>query len=238
MRKYLGLLFGAIVITLSSIQAEEVIIETAEGESYLLNVDGNDSFERVLETIAQTVDEISPGNTENMQGLQMHFASPYARAVVVQVPKKLQSSLRSYATELTTTEKDDITYILRTLANSSLPKIKSAESTLKKAGDRIDHIHPLHFLGHIFTSEELKVCARNIRERSWVWSGFVNGSIVTLTEENKKNNVASFLQNFADRVKIDVNLLIPLQQAGKWERFVTTLIDNVPREAGGGRYDQ
>lgn len=163
---------------------------------------------------------------------------PEGYKMVMQLAKKPRAIPRSYAAGVAASEAADISYIVKTLANSSLPKIKSAESALKKAGDRIDPIHPLQFLGYVFTTEELKVAIRNLQGRSWVWSDFISGLTDTLAEENGKNNIQPYLQDFANKINVNVNIIAPLQQAGKWDKFVTTLIDIVPRADGSGRYDQ
>lgn len=214
----------------------EIVIENEAGESFVLHVGAGDTFEEVCRSIDKIALNSTFDRASSSKDLNMFIPSA-SGPITVQIARGVRPAPRSYEAGITQAQVADIAYILRTLANSSLAKIKTAESSLKKAGQRIDDIHPLHFLGCIFTNEELKVCARNIKGRSWVWKGFVNGSIDTLTEENAKNNVAPYLNDFADRVKVDVNLLIPLQAAGKWEKFVIALIDAVPREGNTDRYD-
>ena len=224
---YLKAMLASLVLLPIAGTTKEIVVETETGESYVLHVGKHDTFDEVFESIAKVA---------NVNASEFRVMSA-SQPLVLKVAKTVRSAPRSFEAGITQANAADITYILRTLANSSLPRIKAEESSLKKAGQRIDDIHPLHFLGYIFSNEELKVCARNIKGRSWVWKGFLNGSVVTLTEEQGKNNVLPHLNEFAARVNIDANLILPSLQAGRWEKFVTTLIDAVPRESGGNRYD-
>lgn len=162
----------------------------------------------------------------------------YEDRLLVQFAKKMRNGARSYEAGVTSSEAADIGYILKTLSNSSLPKIKGAESSLKKAGDRIDAVHPLQFLLVVFLNEELKVAIRNLKGRAWVWSNFLNGITETLEEENGKNNILPYLQNFAAILNVDVNQLTPFQTNNRWEKFVTTLITIIPRAESADRYHQ
>lgn len=222
------------------VNAEHVVVESSSGETYVLHVDPQDCFLDVVESIQACYAAQDPLAEENGGEEQIHTfkVRMLSRGVSAeQLAKKVRAVARSYAAGATASESADIGYIVKTLANSSLPKIKSAESSLKKAGDRIDPVHPLQFLACIFTNEELKVCVRNLQGRAWVWKDFLSGITETLAQEDARGNVLPYLQDFATRIKIDANILLPILQAGKWERFVNTLIEIVPREGGTDRYN-
>jgi hypothetical protein len=145
---------------------------------------------------------------------------------------------RDYNVPVTKSEKDDLTHIVHTLARSSLAKLGTSKSSLKKVGDRIDHLHPLRFLTIIFTDEELKADIRVIRTRSWVWDTFFEGLADSLQEESKNNNILpEYIEDFSKNVGIDPNLITPSIQARKWKELVNILIDKVPRSGDPGRYE-
>lgn len=221
--------------------AEVVVIENDQGENFVIEINEDDTFLNVVNSIeGLSLREMNPveGNFEASEDFTFTVRR-VSREVSFNemLAKKFMVEPRSYAYGIKPSECADITYIVKTMANSSLPKIKIAESSLKKAGERIDHLHPFYFLSCIFTSEELKVCMRNLHGRAWVWKEFLKGIVTSLEEENGKGNVLQFAEDFAKRVKVDVNAIMPILQAGRWERFVDTLIEIVPREGGSDRYN-
>lgn len=213
--------------------AEVVVLESITGESFAFEINENDTFLNVMDSI-----EAIARHADNHEQLNFSFMMLSKNISLNDIlAKKAMVEPRSYAYGIKASECADITYIVKTMANSSLPKIKIAESSLKKAGERIDHLHPFYFLSCIFTNEELKVCMRNLQGRAWVWKEFLKGIVTSLEEENGKGNVLPYAADFAERVKVDINVILPILQGGRWERFVDTLIDKVPREGGSDRYN-
>jgi hypothetical protein len=158
----------------------------------------------------------------------------------ITVAAKNPSSGRNYNTPVTAAEKAKIRYILTSLGYSSLLELGKLRSDLKKTGKEVDHIHPLRFLMTIFTDEELKASVHAIRGRAigWIWSEFSDGVTGSLKMEASRNNLKTeFIQDFAKAVNINVNLIQPLLQQGRWTEFVNTLIDKIPRQNNPGRYN-
>lgn len=219
-----------------ALSAENVVIEDSQGESYVLEVQQEDSFLDLIDYISSSRwSDTTKENVEENRTFKVTIskhASPMEK-----FSKKLRANPRSYEDGITVEESADIAYILKTMANSSLPRIKVAESSLNKAGDRIDHVHPFYFLSCIFTNEELKVCIRNLQGRTWVWKGFLDGITSSLEEENGRNNLLQFTSDFAAKIKVNSDIIFPIIQAGRWERLIDTLIDVVPREGGTDRYN-
>lgn len=228
-------LLGVLSSSPMILPAHHVVIENNQGETFILPVDPEDRFQDVIDSIQAFKACDLVDDQEEYQSFTLSIAAKNLSPL--QLCKKVRPVARSFAAGISAQESADIVFILKTMANSSLPKIKSAESALKKAGERIDHIHPYFFLSCIFTNEELKVCIRNLQGRAWVWKEFLRGIVDSLEEEHARGNVLPFVHDFAARVKVDANVIIPILQAGRWERFVNTLIDIVPREGGADRYN-
>jgi hypothetical protein len=145
---------------------------------------------------------------------------------------------RDYNQDVTEQEKEDLTYIVTTLGNKSLTKIYKEKENLKKAGDRIDHLHPLRFLRTVFTDEELKAAIANIKESRWVWGEFKKGLFNSLKDETRNKNMnIEFIKDFASSIDIDPALIIPSINESDWDNLITVLIKNVPREGNPTRYD-
>jgi len=225
-------------VTESPLYSHYVVVEDDAEGSLTYAVSPDETFDEVIKHISRHLAESGHGHSYDTPSSVNLRILPENIEFALRFAKKARAAPRSYADGVTLNEGADIAYILKTLANQSLPKIKSYESALKRAGDRIDHVHPLQFLKHIFVNEELKVAIRNLQGRSWVWTDFLKGLTDSLAEENGRSNITPFLNEFAVKVNANVSLLIPLQQSGRWDKFVNTLIDTIPRAEGSGRYDQ
>lgn len=168
----------------------------------------------------------------------MNFIVSSLNGIEVSLCSSKKSPARNYYAPITQQEKDDLAYIINTLAKSSLLSIASSKSSLKKAGDRIDHLHPLKFLMGIFTDEELKANISAIKNRGWVWDKFYDGIEGSLFEESKKNNIkAEFVMDFSRTIGINAQLILPSIKQKKWKEFVNILIDTIPRKGNPERYD-
>lgn len=221
--------------------AEELIINTTPENPITLEITPQDSFIEVMRIIKADLEIVESDDSwldlskSELQGVHLDFSPG---KIVASKPKKQDKPARNYFAPLTPAEKNDIGYILRTLANNPILKIAAHKSSLKKAGDRVDHVHPLRFLQCIFGDEELKVCAHNIQGKSWVWDEFLDGIVTSFNEEIAKFNVPpEFIIDFANILGINVHLIYPSYLEHKWVDIVNILIAFVPRQEGDKKYD-
>ncbi|MCE2982397.1 MAG: hypothetical protein LW832_02410 [Parachlamydia sp.] len=146
---------------------------------------------------------------------------------------------RDYYATLTKQEKKDIHDIVTSLASDSLISLGANKSSLKKKGERIEHLHPLKFLEAILTDEKLKAGMHAIRDRgAWIWDEFVGGFIRGFKEETEKQNMkVEYILDFSSKVGINSALIMPSLQAGKWKEMINVLIDTIPRANDPNRYN-
>lgn len=213
-------------LALANIEAEDIVVRSSNGEMFVFNVMPEDSFFGTINLLQQ-----SAGS--NGEYLIDFMASP---------PKKLQVKAKEvskdYHAPLTPDEKKDIRYIVNTLGMDSLVNITSSKKSIEKAGKRVDHVHPLRFLGYIFSDEEMKASMKAMEGRSWVWSEFSGGLKNGLEVESKRNNLKpEFVNDFANRVKINVDIISPSISQHSWDTFISTLISKVPRSTDSSRYN-
>lgn len=214
-----------------------LVLVSGTGEQYVMPYDSHAAFGEVVGQIQDSLTAINH-DKDISQDNNFRMSVVDGRITVSQYAKKVGSGDgRNYNAPLTQSEIDDITYIVTTLANESLVKLKGKESSLKKVGDRVDHVHPFKFLYCIFSREELKVGIRNIQGRSWVGKSFMDGLTSSLKKENTAGNLMPFTQDFANTLNIDVNIILPSLQAGQYDKFVDILIKTIPRSGDSGRYD-
>lgn len=251
---FVGLLFIFFGVS-SFLFSEQVLFRFPDGDNFFVELPSNTSADRVMNTLEEvtgaskeTLLIVADGrvvnsrekiSTYNGQEFWVHFRSENYEEVML-IPKKTHIGYRKYQLPVSESEKKDITFILKTLAQKSLASLWSYKSQLEYAGDRIDHLHPLRFLECIFTDNELKVYIYNIKKRGgWVWSEFIKGFKDSLQEESDIGNLKDeFLKDFVKKIGVELSLVYGVAQQQKWEDFVKTLIINVPREGDSGRYDQ
>lgn len=228
-----------------NISAEQVVLENSTGGTYLIEISPEESFSSVLDTIKEYVvvaecqddfERVDPSQFAVKTDVGNFHMSVANNSICVKSAAKQVSGGRNYYQSLSNQDKADITYLVTTLANSSLLGLGVAKSSLESAGDRLDPVHPLQFLAYVFTNEELKTSMRGLQGNSWVWKRFMSGISESFDEEYKCNNM-NYAQNFASTVGVDVNVILPSLNSAKWEQFVSLLIKNVPRKAVANRYD-
>lgn len=208
----------------------EVIVNTIDGSSFTFSIEPEESFHNVVTAIAQH---------EDFDHEMQIFMTISGKSITASTAAYVKGKPRNYWTSLTAKEQEDITYILRTLANQTLLKINSNKSSLNNAGDRIKHIHPLRFLTYVFSNDELIVCMRNLQGRTWVWSEFLEGIINSLKDEYALGNI---LDEHIHELIVQSQVSDPAAihthvKNQSWGALINSLISNVPRKTEGNRYD-
>ncbi|HRD56005.1 MAG TPA: hypothetical protein PLC42_06370 [Parachlamydiaceae bacterium] len=209
-------------------KAAELIIHLPSGESAILPINQDDRFLDVMEQANLLAHEADFGSTFFMD-CQLSTKILMAEAV---------ENDRDYQKKPTNKEKEDIAYILTTLGGDSLTTIWRKESSLKKAGNRIEHLHPLRFLLSIFSEEKTKVGLLQIKERGGkVSKEFFSKLHSNLSKEAGADNLKmEYIQDFAKQLKIDPNAISKSIEKHDWSEFVNTLIQLLPRSGDQGRY--
>lgn len=206
-----------------ALTAYEVVLKTPDGEFNVINVPEEEPLSDFLESIRLGFGEETFCIVDVRGDPQQEI---FLKAV----------SYRQYEVPLTSSQKKDITYIVNTLGTASLVKIAKERTSLKKAGDRLDQIHPLHFVAAIFSDEEMKSSVQAMKSRGWIWSDFFEGINKSMTEEHRNHNVLPYAEDFAARLNLSVSLILPALESGNWREFVNILIDKVPRSKNTNRY--
>lgn len=204
------------------------------GENTILKIDQNTPICEVLLMAETLVENQSSYPYFNNSGTEEKQLEVYFSASEV-----THNGSRNYEIKATKRDKEDISYIVTTLGRSSLKKIWDAESSLKKAGDRIDHLHPLRFLAHVFSDEETKVGLLQIKERGGIPSKKFFGNLYdTLSNEAELNNLKQeYIIDFANTLKIDPNKIFKPIEKRDWKELLTVLIELLPRSGDPKRYD-
>jgi hypothetical protein len=207
------------------LMSEEVVILSPNGEPLVIDVDQNDRF---LETVNMLRSYYGSGD---------YLIAFESSAASIESRSSQKIDMRKYHAKLTSSETEDVRYIMKTLGMGSILKIAKERSSLKKRGKNIEPIHPLRFLIVIFTDEQLKAGMHGLYGRTWVWDEFWAGLHDSFETESGRNNLNQFVDDFAAKIGLRPNLIKPLIYDKQWNQLIKMLIDKLPRNTNAKRYD-
>lgn len=249
--KRLWFLASCAFFSIGSLHAEQVVIKSVDGQKTVLQLSGEETISDLKQQIegamgypAEVQEIFYEGRTLADSATPVHhsFRTLWVMPKRGSSPKEtlVSASLpRDYFRDPSEADKQNITFIITTLADKSLPRLLKSKGDLSRAGDKVEHVHPLRFLEYVFTDERLKIGIRNMKKRgSLIWKEFMGGLNRTMSEEKSHDNLKDeYIERFASRVGIDVGLIYPSLQRENWNDFVNQLIVHVPRQGGHDRYD-
>lgn len=154
---------------------------------------------------------------------EYHAEIPLAKAI--KIPKKEDKKDLAYQ-ELVCTDQDrsNIYELISTMAELNKMQLLFKRSHLKNIGAQIDHVHPLKFLGTIYSNEYLKSVMPNIYDDSFKWGELLDGVGSALTRESIKGKLDQYLEHFAQEVGSTTEDLQPYFQERNWEHMMIFLM--------------
>jgi len=223
-----------------------VKVESESGEVFEVGINTNDRFVDVLDNIESYLhsDKLKSAskNTELLDDASLTSINELEWNLVVThagiTARAKREAGRDYSTPPTKEQKEDIAFIVTELAWSNPISIWNKENEMNSAGARIEQVHPLNFLGVIFTNDRLTAGVSAIKERKVpkIKSTFYKKLAGSLKEEAGRNNLLPFVDDFAKKIQIDKKKILPVLQTGKYEEFIDLLIELKPRE-GADRHN-
>lgn len=219
--------FACLTFLFAAAEGNEVVVRSPEGDAFVIDVDAAESFVGVV----QQLQSCFGSNQEYL--LDFKSASRGKKQI-----KAITAPIRNYYAPVTAEEIKDLSYIINTVGMSSLVTIATSQSSIKKAGKRIDHLHPLNFLKYIFLDKRMVTSMRALQKRNWVSGEFYDGLRESMECELARDNVkAEHINDFAATLNIDPSRITPAIQKRQWKQLVNILINHSPRDPNEGRYD-
>jgi hypothetical protein len=105
-----------------------------------------------------------------------------------------------YQLPLLEEDKENIRIIIETMAEKTLVELAFKQRHLEKKGDQVNYIHPLRFIGYIFSDEKLKKCMYQIKASRFKWKEFIKGFSRRMDEEYDIDNLIHFIPEFVEQV--------------------------------------
>lgn len=137
-----------------------------------------------------------------------------------------QSSINFYdRIPVTGEEKNKIGTILITMSENSVFQLLFERKFLERLGQEVHHVHPIRFLGTIFSDPRLVNCMYVIRMSGFKWGGFMDGISERLRGEIRAGNVNIYIPGFAEQLNIRAEDIQPYINQRDIEGLVLFLMD-------------
>ncbi len=129
-----------------------------------------------------------------------------------------------YQLPLNDKERRHIWTIITTMSEKNIFQLAFEKGSMEKRGNKINHVHPMRFLGYIFSEPELKSCVKNIKKSSFKWDAFVDGFARRMKEEYSNNNVMQYIPGFSQQVGANPDKVKHYIQNKDWEGLIKSLM--------------
>ena len=150
--------------------------------------------------------------------------TPPARNLIYRTNQELYPTESFYQLPLSDKEREIITFIITTMAKDNLIQLAFNRRSIEKKGKKIEHVHPLRFMGHIMSNRTLRDHVRTIKKSSFKWDAFIDGFSKRMREEYSKNNIYPHIPGFAQLVGSTPEHILPYINKKDWEGLVKSLL--------------
>lgn len=153
------------------------------------------------------------------------MAAPASCSIIKRPPPK---PVEAGYYDLICTDEDraNIHEIVSTVAEKSKVSLLFNQTYLREKGAAVTHVHPLRFMGVIFSDPYLKTCMFYICNDYWKRSSFVGDLSSALSREADKNNLHIYLNDFAKEVGVPYESLKGFIDNRDWDNLVLFLIQS------------
>ena len=128
--------------------------------------------------------------------------------------------------ELACTQEDreKIAFLITTMGENGKIALLFKARELRRIGDEILHVHPLRFLGVVFSNPILINHMREIYNDYFKWNEFIDGLGTSLTAQANRDKLNCYLNDFSKEINILPDNMKHFIAAREWERFVLFLM--------------
>ncbi|MBS0615284.1 MAG: hypothetical protein JSR58_01875 [Verrucomicrobia bacterium] len=168
--------------------------------------------------------KISEGEIQN--ALMLYGADTFDLPVLEEQGNTSDEALAPYnAIPVTEAEEKLVWELIDKLGNKSIVGLTFAAFEMNRLGDKVRHIHPLRFLGYIFSDPYLKKCMKKAFEKTLVRNEFVKGLSEKFHKEFAQDNVYQLVPGFCKKTGADPDEVNSFIQAYQWQSLVEYLIN-------------
>lgn len=125
---------------------------------------------------------------------------------------------------VTQQERDKIFKLISNMGTLPWPKLLLKKNAMEKLGDDIDHVHPMRFLGVIFSNPHLKYCMGEVEKSGLKWGRFIKGLSKKMKKNHEMGNILPHITGFAEETGVDPDQCYEYLIKKDYEGFVRYLI--------------
>lgn len=155
------------------------------------------------------------------------LASAHASPPVFVVSDSSQSY---YSLPISDADQQNIDELIRTMGNSGYWDLIKKKKKMDRLGDKVRHVHPLRFLGHVFSRSHLKGAMVKIMDDRLKRRGFLNGHgkkegfAHRISREMQSNNLMQYLPGFSQCLGVNEEEISRFFYHHDWEGFLRYLV--------------
>ncbi|MFI5333643.1 MAG: hypothetical protein ACHQT8_00575 [Chlamydiales bacterium] len=121
-------------------------------------------------------------------------------------------------------ERQVISYIVTEMAEKNVFQLLLEKADMERKGRKINHVHPLRFIGHVCNDPKLKKAMKVIKKNLFKWDSFINGFSRRVKEETERGNIFRFLPSFSQYLNVNEEEVTAYLRAGDSDGLVRFLI--------------
>lgn len=143
------------------------------------------------------------------------------------IPQPIEGNPTDLYTKLHIKDSDKriISSMIDTIANTNVFQLALKEREVQQKGDKINHVHPVRFLGTVFSDPKIKNDMIEIKRSYFKWNGFIGGFSKRMDEEFQRDNVLRYVPGFAASLNIDPEQVKRYVQSQDWDGLVRFLMN-------------
>jgi hypothetical protein len=173
----------------------------------------------------------SKNSIKAISNLENHFFKSGLLAIAIKIPSvEKEIPYNDLPGSSDPHIKEQIIDLITTLGeNGRIAIFLNHVDRLTKIGENLRPLHPLRFIGCIFSPENagLKKHMRKIKKSSFKWNEFFTKELlISIQHECKKGNIFPYLVDFSTEVGKPVSDIKPFFERNDWDGLIEFLIEN------------
>jgi len=160
---------------------------------------------------------------EGMKRLLRHLEN--LKVSEVQVMNAAAPNIQNYYNlRLTHEDQKNIEKLIKKLADLNVFELLLKKKEMEKLGDKIQPVHPLRFIGYIYSCPDLRKRLSKIKSNYFKWNNFIGGFGDRMSAEFSRNNLLSYLPGFSHFTGISLQTVESYIQRKDWDGFVVSMM--------------
>ena len=114
--------------------------------------------------------------------------------------------------------------VIKTMGDKNVIQLLFEKKSLERKGKRINHVHPMRFIGFILSNNKLKHSLREVKTSSFKWDHFIDGFAKRMKEEASRDNLNPYIPGFAQLLGANPEQVQYYINRKDWEGLVKSLL--------------